>query len=335
MPTIKKKQSHKHKKFNRYTANPATRRKRTGSLSIWWLVPAFAVLSFVIALLIGSFLGDQVTAAPDETPAPSETQPEQTLPPPENIVGGTTLDAAFVTLSGVTGNTAYEVSSQIPENTTSVSLELFDENGIPYFESEIALSLGKPCGDLTLKNTFKPLIENEIYSSVLFPSSALTSLNATDRYMQNAYEFSLMRELVEAGANEILIYCTPFGKSNSSILLEDSFAERFIEYVGDIKRKFPSIRIGFSVSAYDLPDPSVSEIICIISEYVDFIAADVTAAKTADELSIVIDPAAISILRYEMRILLGGTTKVELDSQIALLDKLGLKNRQHALSTEK
>ena len=334
MPTIKKKQSHKHKKFNRYTANPTARRKHRGSLSIWWIIPAFAIAAFVIAILLGSFLGDQVASAP-ETPAPSDTQPEQTPAPPENIVGGTTLDAVFVTLSGITGNTAYEVSSQIPKDATAVSFELFDANGVPHFESEIAISLGKPCGDLTLKNAFRPLLEAGIYSSVLFPSSALTGRNSTDQYMQNAYELSLIRELVETGANEILVYCTQFGKSNSAILLEEDFTERFIEYTNDIKRKFPSLRIGFVISASDLPDPAISEIISVISEYVDFLAADATAAKTVDELSDAIDPAAISILRYEMRILLGGTTRSEFDGQVELLDKLGLKNRQSVLPIDK
>ena len=334
MPSIKKKSSHKHKKFNRYTANPSARRGRKKTPLAFWLVPAFALAAFAIAILLGSFLGEQVPPA-TEAPQTTEPAPKPTLPPPENIIGGETVEAVFVTLRGITGNTAAEVSAQIPNGATAVSLSLFDENGTPYFSSEIALTLGKPCGELTLKNTFKPILENRLYSSVLFPSSALTGRNSTDRYMQNAYELSLIRELVEAGADEILIYCTSFGNSISSILSEEDFPDRFIEYTGDVKRKFPDLKLGFALSITDASNPDLAESIRTIAQYVDFLAADATSFSSADELSDAINVSAVSIMRYEMRILLGGISKTDFEEQCALLDKLGIKNRQTVLQLGK
>lgn len=331
MPSIKKLPSHKHKKFNRYTANPTARRKSKKSFGLWWLIPVCAFAAFIAALILGTVLGDQVTPAPDETPSAPEA--EQTPPPaePENIVGGKAIDACFVSLDGIEDNTAYEVSSQIPDGAAAVSLVLFDKNGAPYFKSDIAAANGKPCGELTLKNAFKPIVENDIYSSVIFPSFALTNTSELDRYIQNAYEYSLIRELVGAGTDEILIHCLPFGSSVRGLLLEESFTERFVEYITDIKRKFPSLRVGFTVSINDLTDPELSQIIEDVCKYADFCAADATSARDDDELSAALESASIPLLRHEMRVLLGGKNPDTLSAQYSVLDKLKLLSRQVVL----
>lgn len=324
--------SHRHTKFNRYTGDVTKSRPNTG-FSLWWLVPISALAAVIFALTLGNCLGSKVDgsseSAPIETPSAQPSVNESPLP--ETVDVGD-VNAVFVGLEGITDNTNAEVSKQIPEGTRAVSLSMFLANGTPLYRSEAADASGKPSGELTLKNIFRYANENGIYVSVPFPSDALISKDELLWGVGAAYEIAMIKELYEAGADEVIIRCSAFGESGAYSLANEEFVARVCGYLSDIRHKVPDIRIGFMISAEDAADSSLTVAIDKINGYADFIAADMTGFNDAEELKAAANAALVNLLRYEMRVLVGGNEET-LPAIYQTLDTLGIKNRQTAIKS--
>jgi hypothetical protein len=327
MARFKASRSHRHTKFNVYTGD-AARRKKNKEPSMWWLILISAVAAVIFALALGNCLGSQVEDGGEEsTPAeiPESTEPQL----PETADVGE-IDAVFVGLEGITDNTHAEVSKQIPEGTHAISLSMFTSSGAPLYESEVASAAGKNSGELTLKNIFRYANENGIYVSVPFPSDVLTSRDSVLWDVDEAYEIALIKELYEAGADEVIVRCTAFGESGAYSLGNEDFVNRVCEYLSDLRHKLPEIHIGFMISANDASSASLAVIVDKINGYADFLAVDMTAITAPEELKTATNDALVSILRYEMRVLVDGSEEA-LPDIYGVLDSLGVKNRQAAI----
>lgn len=321
--------SHRHTKFNRYTGDVSRNRPRVG-IGLWWLIPASAALAVIFALTLGNCLGSKVDGAAASTPeeTPEKDPPVNSPVLPEKVDVGS-LNAIFVGLEGITDNTNAEVAKQIPEGTGAVSLSMFLSNGAPLYKSEVAIASGKPSGELTLKNIFRYANENGIYVSVPFPSEALLSSDEMLWGMDAAYEIAMIKELYEAGADEVIIRCTPLGESGAFSIGNEDLVQRVCEYLSEIRIKVPDIHIGFMISAEDARDGAYTVDIDKINGYADFIAADMTGFNDAEELKAAANAALVNLLRYEMRVIVGGNEET-LPSVYQVLDTLGIKNRQVA-----
>lgn len=316
--------SHRHTKLVNYRQKPI-RRRRTGS-PFWLLIPICAVLAFVIALILGNTLGNIAESSmPGEA---SSSQPVTKLPE-QNTHGPIQINACHVSLEGITDNTASEVRKQISSDASAVSMTLFSPSGYPYYHSEVTSSFNKYCGELTLKNVFKPVIEKELYSSVLFPSSALLNDDPSKSAVLNAYEASLASELYLAGADEIIIVYNGFG-SNKTFIDGESSLNVIADYVSEMRRQADGLRIGIVLSVADLENEENTVIIEKICDTVDFCALDLTHFSSIENITETVNALSIDILRHEMRVLLSesGKTDEYLSAVDELLDKFGMNNRQ-------
>lgn len=331
MAGLRSSRSHRHKRLNRYTGDVSARRKRAG-FQLWWIIPISGLIAVIFALLLGNCLGSKVgDGAESSTPEESPTVNEP-APPEKNDAYN--IDAVFVGLEGIVDNTYYEVSGQIPEGTAAVSISMFYSNGAPFYMSEVANAAGKPSGELTLGNIFRYTVENRIYVSVPFPSSVLASKEDALESVKAAYEIAMINELYEAGADEIIIRCAPFGGECAYSLTDEAFVKRICEYLSDLRHKVPDIHIGFMISASDAKDGSLAVAIEQINCYADFIAVDMTAISDAEELKTAANSALVNILRYKMRVLIGGANEEALVPIYQALDTLGIKNRQVATAAK-
>ena len=197
----------------------------------------------------------------------------------------------------------------------------------------MAIAAGKPSGELTLKNVFKHVNENGIYASVPFPSSAIISSDTLLWSVNAAYEIAMIKELCEAGADEVIIRCSAFGESGAFSAANEDLVQRVCEYLSEIRIKVPDVRIGFMISTTELADSSLSANIDKINGYADFLAVDMTAITDPEELKTATNKALVSIFRYEMRVLVGGDEET-LSSVYQVLDSLGIKNRQAAIKNK-
>ena len=304
--------SHRHQRLNRYTGDVSKRRKRT-SVGLWWIIPLSALIALLLALVLGNCLGSQVDP-PAESSSPKNEESVPSLPPPISAEADS-IDGIFVGLEGIYDNTYAEVSAQIPDGTKAISLSMFCSNGAPLYYSEVAEECDKPSGELTLKNIFKYTKENGIYVSVPFPSEALEGSDSPTSSITAAYEAELIKELYEAGANEVIIKCS-YGS------LDEDFILRIAGYITDLKRKVPEITVGFMISTEDASKTAEIDGIC---DYADSCAVDMSAAESGEEILSLTEPLLTNLLRYKMRICISGG---ELDSKYAALDELGIKNRQ-------
>ena len=303
--------SHRHRKFNRYTGDSSKRRKRR-SVGLWWLIPTSAIVAFVLALILGNCLGQRVEQ--DGSEVGSESKEEVTSLPPAISSGADAVDGVFVGLEGIRDYTYDEVAKQIPDGTKAISLSMFYSNRAPIYFSEVAEIYGKPSGELTLRNVFRYPLENGIYVSVPFSSEALsdaTSANAP-------YEAELIKELYDAGANDIILKCNYES-------LDTAFILRVAEYIAYLKESIPDVCVGFAVSVKDAE--KTSEIDKLL-DYADFCAVDMSSAQSGDELAALTSPLLTNILRYNMRVMLKGGSEASLAERYAVLDNLGIKNRQ-------
>ena len=322
--------SHRHTKFNRYTGDVAKRRTNR-DIGLWWLIPVSALAAVLFALILGNCLGSKADGGAEIStpPAVTEEAPAENESPLPETADVSKIDAIFVGLEGITDNTNAEVTKQIPEGTRAISLSMFLSNGTPLYKSEVAEASGKSSGELTLKNIFRYANENGIYVSVPFRSSALVSNDELLWGVGAAYEIAMIKELYEAGADEIIIRCSALGESGAYSLANEEFVARVCGYLSDIRHKVPGIHIGFMISAEDVKDGKHTVAIDKINSFADLIAADMTAISDPDELKTAANASLVNILRYEMRVLLGGNEET-LPSVYQVLDTLGLKNRQVA-----
>ncbi len=304
--------SHRHQRLNRYTGDVSKRRKRT-SVGLWWIIPLSAIFAFVLAILLGNCLGSKVDEPSESTP-PATEESAPSLPPSVSVEADS-IDGIFVGLEGIYDNTYENVSKQIPEGTKAISLSMFYSNGAPLYYSEVAEECDKQSGELTLKNIFRYQKENGIYVSVPFPSSALSAHESPAASIDAAYEAELIKELCEAGANDVIIKC-------KYEALDDDFVLRIAGYISVLKITVPNLRVGFMISAEDAGKTAEIDSIC---DYADFCAVDMSSAENGETVKSLTEPLLTNILRYKMRVLISGT---ELDSKYAALDGLGIKNRQ-------
>ena len=301
--------SHRHRKFSRYTGDVSQRRRRS-SIGLWRLIPASALLAFALALALGSFLGSQVEEPSQSTPEDTKTEASAFPPPVSESIES--IDGVLVSLSGIYDNTYYEVAAQIPSEATAITLSMFSYSGFPLYYSEVAERYGLSTGELTLKNIFRYPAEKGLYVSVPFESKALSG---SDVLIQ---EIEMINELCLAGADEVIIKCQRGA-------LDDEFLLSLAEYITEIKKASPEMHVGFVISAEEAPATKTVDKIC---DYADFCAVDLSAISDAEAFDSEISPAFVNILRYNMRILMKGGSEESLDSRYGVLDRLGIKNRQ-------
>lgn len=312
--------SHRHKKFNRYTASTSTRKKR---FSPYLIILFSAIAAVIFALVLGTLLGRMADSAerPDDG---SENKPEELLP----LLDAKQIKGAFVTLEGIYDSTAQNVREQLPEGAEAVSMILFDENGDPYYFSEVANAFENKCGELTLMRVFEGItIEDRmLYSSVIFPSDALNNTDAAKQAVMNAYEAALIEELSVAGACDVII--TPFSFGDEAYRIDETFVARLRAYVVSVRALSPSIRIGLALPTAYASDGEYAMIVEELSKSVDFLALDLTDHTDIESFSGAVSDASLNILRREMRLLLKDAEKEDLSTFTDLLDKYSMTNYQ-------
>ena len=312
--------SHKHKKFNRYTASPSAKR---GGFPPYLIILLAVLAAIVLALILGTFLGELADSAPSHEGGGSSGEKE-----PPSLLDAETINGVFVTLEGITDNTAYNVKAQIPSGSTAVSLELFDKNGDPYYRSAVAEAFENKCGELTLERVFEGAVINgaPIYTSVIFPSVALNNKDAAKQAVMNAYEAALAEELSRAGACDIIV--APFEFGSDEYEISDDFYEKLSAYVKYLRALAPSLRIGLALPLEYLSDTEHALLLEDISKTVDFIALDLTDKTDVESFTDAISYASLNILRRKVRILLTEKSEDELLSLTSLLDKYSMSNYQ-------
>ena len=311
--------SHKHTRFNRYTV--ASSKKKRG-FSLYLIIPISALLALIVALILGNYLGEIATPSPNTPDEPSNGTPN--APP---LLDAKQINGAFVTLEGIFDNTTQSVKAQIPTGTSAVSLTLFDSRGDPYYRSAVAEAFGNTCGELTLSRVFDALTTDSgtMYSSVLFPSSALLNEEGAKQSVMNAYEAALIEELAKAGACDIII--TPFKLGEQPPTIDDEFISKLSSYVYTVRGVAPELRIGLALSHEYFSNTELTLTTEQLSKTVDFLALDLTAKTESEVFSEALSSAATSILRREVRILICENNSEEL---ISILDKYSIHNRQIA-----
>jgi hypothetical protein len=315
--------SHKHKKFNRYTAAPSARKN---GFPPYLIIILSALAAVIAALLLGTFLGELADSAP------SKEENNQTDPKDfPSLLDTERINGVFVTLDGITDSTAQSVKAQIPAGSTAVSLKLFDTNGDPLYRSHVAEAFENKCGELTLSRVFEGVVAdgNTLYSSVIFPSFALNNTDSAKDAVINAYEAALIEELSLAGACDVII--TPFDFGNTEYKLSDDFAKRLLAYVISVRALSPELRIGLALPLEYLVNTDHSLLIEDISKTVDFIALDLTDKTELEPFTDAISDASLNILRRDVRILLAEKSEKDLLALTTLLDKYSMSNYQVVL----
>lgn len=313
--------SHKHKKFSRYTASPSAKKR---SLSPYLIILFSAIAAVIVALLLGTLLGELADTAPKPDEG-TEADPAPELP---SLLDAIQIKGIYVTLEGVTDSTTQSVRAQIPDDATAASMILFDENGDPYYRSEVCEAFGNKCGELTLSRVFDGLKAGEriLYSSVIFPSAALNNEEAAKQAVANAYEAALVEELSKVGACDVII--TPFTLGDAEYKIDEAFVAKLEAYVVALRGLSPELRIGLALPLEYASDTNYATLIEALAKRVDFLALDLTSYADLDSFSEAISAASLNILRREMRLLLAETSEEDILTLTSLLDKYSINNYQ-------
>ena len=313
--------SHRHKKFNRYTASTST--KRAG-FSPYLIILISAIVAIISALLLGTLLGNMA----DSVERPEDEAPKLDNGELPSLLEASQIKGVFVTLEGILDSTAQNVRAQVPSDALAVSMILFDENGDPYYRSTICEAFGNKCGELTLSRAFEGItIDGRLlYSSVIFPSVALNNTDAAKQAVMNAYEAALIEELSAAGACDVIL--TPFSFGDERYAIDSSFVAKLEAYVLIVRGLSPSIRVGLALPVEYAANADHAMLLEEISKRVDFLALDLTSKTDLESFSSAISDASLNILRREMRLLLSEMDETDIKIFTDLLDKYSMTNYQ-------
>lgn len=315
--------SHRHTKLVNYGRK---RSSRSFAFRLWYIIPIAALLGFIAAVILGNTLGEMV----GETETLPPEAPAETSRPEVETVGTKQVNAVHVTLEGINDNTAFEVGRQIPDGADAVSMTLFDRAGTPYYHSDVATSFGKPCGELTLKNVFKPVKGGDLYASVIFPSTLLSVSDPNRNAVTAAYEATLIKELRLAGADEVVVCFAQPGTDGEPLSAEA--LKTVSEYIAAVRLQSEGLRIGVALSVKDVKTYAGTAALEELNRLADFCSVDLTAYGSVEKLTEDLLPLQVEVLRYEMRLMLSSRGKTEeyLTGEKALLEKLGMKSLQYA-----
>ena len=220
----------------------------------------------------------------------------------------------------------YELSNR---GIRSASLNLSDPQGKLLIYSDIAASLGYQNKDdslVDLSSVISKAKYYNIFSSAIFELQFLSENDAKHRAVVLAYESALAAEIIEKGANEVIVRATGADATNTNLL---------IDFADSVKSINDSVVLGVALPVDFFFAESAAENISKLAESFDILGIDVSDIPNDDKdtLEYIESTFAASdlkyyVLRYNMRVLLPQISDEQDEEMRAVLADNSIQNWQ-------
>ena len=292
-----------------YRRNSYKKRKLRNILIISAI--CLAVL-FLLFLIFGNLLNkkSEISRAQREksqtTAAPADDTAEYSIEAyPVNISSGVDINARIKELSGI--------------GVDAVSLKLTDAKGKLLISSEIAASLGYQSSAESLVDLSSVISRAKYYgmfTSAVFDLQFPDQKDAKQRAVTLAYEAALAVEIIEEGANEVIVRAPSADVSATDML---------IDFANSVKSINDTVILGVALPTDFFYQDSSAEAVAMLADVFDIIGVD--ASNVGDdkdalehiEMVFSVSNLKYYVLRYNMRVIL---PQISDDKDEALRDVL-------------
>ena len=271
-------------------------------------------IAVVLATVLGLILGKYVDT--NATPESSVTE-EETEESTESIGADRTvprLNAGIVSLEDATERFLKSEALRFASTgMTSVSLLLRDAEGDLLYASQTDGVFGETAENtdlLSIDEILAPFVSRGLYVSCLLPIRYFSDGDPYSEEILYAYEKTLLQEIAEAGANEVVLLP---GEGSLIGASETESPEAALEKLYDlcraVHRRSASTAVGIALSPEFLATKESDRYLGEIAEEFDFLLIDLRFAARSEEdqyeaVSESISSHLYFILRYSMRVLI-------------------------------
>ena len=253
---------------------------------------------FIAFVIVGNMMGDKVEnnivkrkPKADQTEAlpHDEVKTVRAYPVPIYVEGSSLL--------------ATRIKNAADEGYTDACFFLDGEDGALYYNSEVAISLGKHQANSdmpTLQKAVKAFHDKELYAIGMTRLSEFNTDDDLARSAATGYYSALIAEALRAGVDDVMIFV-------GSIPTE-RYAE-LQELADTVHRLCPDGKIGLTLPPEVLSDTNNSELLDGLWDHFDYLAADLTNLTATEDqtLDATVDQTLggmlYYLLRYDMRVL--------------------------------
>lgn len=279
------------------------------------IVIACVLLSFILAMLLGNYLGDKAeqsanttTTVPDSsnlTPPTSERRP---------ISDG--ILAYYVDMSGAHPDNSLSLqTSSARESGNALYIELIGDGELIY-TSEKALELGFDCNEnLELKRLGNHFAYYNDFAICHLLSEFSSTLGAEKRAAVLANESILLCEATESVFSQVII-------EFDEVITRDNIVA-YQHYLLGVKLACEGVPIGINLSLDFLANANNAGVIDSLMDIADFFAVDLSDVAESD-LDSRLSPLAYILARHQNVVYLSPDEFLE--GKMSVLDSKGIKN---------
>lgn len=274
------------------------------------------LLSFIIAMVLGNYLGDIAEQSQNTTTTPGDSS--QLSPPVVDKVNPSiNLNAYFADMTGADPELSLSLQTEnAREKGNSLFIELIDSYGKLIYTSDKASDIGYPCRDnLSLDRLANHFAYYDDYAVAHFKSDFSANLDADQRVKVQSDEILIISEACEGAFSEVIVEFE--GNITKSNLIY------YQSYLLNLKLACEGVPIGVKLSYSFLSNSENSGLVADIMKFADYYVFDI-GELDADGIEGALAPIIYLLERYENAVILGmdeGDSAVLVARIEALLNK--------------
>lgn len=284
------------------------------------IVLACVLISFILAMILGNYLGDIAEQSQNTTTTVGDSS-QLTPPTVDKVNPSVNLNAYLADMTGADPEQSLSLQTESArDNGNALYVELIDSNGKLIYSSDKSSDIGYPSRDnLTLDRLANHFAYYDDYAVAHFKSSFSAELNANERVKTQADEILIISEACESAFEEIIIEFDGNITKNNVIYYQS--------YLLNLKLACPGVPIGVQLSYSFLANSDNSGLVADIMQYADYYVFDI-GELDANAIDGALAPIIYLLERYENVVMLhrGTNDSAELVARIEALRNKGVES---------
>ncbi len=275
------------------------------------------VASFVLAMILGNYLGDKAEQSQNTTASPGGSS-SIVVPEVDKVAPQVNLHAFFVDMSGALPEVSLSEQTEAARDSgNALFFELRYQNGDLLYSSEQVEELDYPSRDnLTLHRLSQHFAWYVDFAVGEFRSDFSSALAANERIQTQSNEITLLAEAASAFGQLYVSFEEEINKDNVIY---------YQAYLLDLKLACPEIPIGIKLDYSFITDPDNSGTIAKLLGIADFYVLELGSVE-AEALDDALSPLVYFSERYNGVLVLSGYTDESLAQAIETLNGKKFEN---------
>ena len=284
------------------------------------IVLVCVLVTFILAMVLGNYLGDIAEQSQNTTTKPSNSS-QSSLPTVDKVNPTINLNGYFADMTGADPEESLSLQTESARNSgNALYIELIDADGKLIYTSDTASEIGYPTRDhLTLSRLSNHLAYYDDYAVAHFKSGFSASLDATERVRIQSDEILIIAEACDGAFSEVIVEFDGSLTKNNII--------HYQSYLLNLKLACPGVPIGIKLSYSFLANSENSGLVADIMVYADYYVFNI-GELALEGIDGALSPIVYLLERYENTVMLakGNGESADLVARIEALRNKGVES---------